>query len=102
MHVLGRKPGSNVFRPLVAETGARVVALDLCAAFDLEYTALKMPIEAEQRPREKGVMLWIVGPNPVVQAMLMNSPLGQALGAERVFNNLEEAVARYQAMTAGA
>ncbi|MNF32601.1 putative sulfate transporter [compost metagenome] len=139
VHVLGRKPGSNVFRPLardnlddesfpgllmvrpegriffvnadriiqkvrplVAETGARVVALDLSAVFDLEYTALKMLIEAEQRQREKGVMLWIVGPNPVVQAMLMNSPLGQALGAERVFNNLAEAVARYQAMTAGA
>lgn len=136
---LGRKPGSNVFRPLsrdnpddesfpgllmvrpegriffvnadriiqkvrplVAEAGARVVALDLSAVFDLEYTALKMLIEAEQRQREKGVMLWIVGPNPVVQAMLMNSPLGQALGAERVLNNLEEAVARYQAMTAGA
>ena len=88
VYVLGRKPGSNVFRPLsdqhpedeifpgllllrvegriffgnaeriadqirplVAEAKPRVVALDLSRVPDLEYTALKMLIEAEKRQR---------------------------------------------------
>ncbi|MFZ3202259.1 MAG: SulP family inorganic anion transporter [Pseudomonas sp.] len=132
VHVLGRKPNSNVFRPrsekhpedqyfpglllvrpegriffanaerigqkiqpLIAEARPKVVALDLGGVFDLEYTALKMLTEAEQRQREKGVTLWLVGLNPGVLAMVMQSPLGQALGTERMFYNLEEAVAHY-------
>ena len=103
VHLLGRKPGTNVFRPrtkehpedetfpglllvrvegrvffanaerigqkvqaLVAETSPRVVALDMSAVFDLEYTALKMLTEGERRNREKGVALWLVGLNPDV------------------------------------
>ena len=136
VHVLGRKPGSNVFRPrspdkpddesfsgllllhlegrlffanaerisqkirpLVAEVEPKVVAIDLSGVFDLEYTALKMLTEAEQQLREQGMTLWLVGMSPTVLTMVRKSPLGQTLGTERMFFNLEEAVARYQAMT---
>ena len=132
VHVLRRKPGTNVFRPasdrhpgdedfpgllllriegrlffanaervgqkirtLIAETGAKVVAIHLRGVFDLEYTALKMLIEAEKRQREGGVTLWLVGMNPGVLAMVEKSPLGHTLGPDRMFFNLEQAVARY-------
>ena len=74
-----------------------MVALHLRGVFDLEYTALKMWAEAEKRLREAGVEVWLVGLNPGVLGMVRNSALGQALGEERMFHNLEQAVAHYQA-----
>jgi SulP family sulfate permease len=139
VHVLGRKPGTNVFRPRseehpedetfpgllmlrpegriffanvkrvgekmrrsMAETKPKVVALHLRGVFDLEYTALKMLTDAETRLREDGVFLWLVGLNPGVLAMVQRSPLGETLGRERMFFNLEQAVAKYQASVAQA
>jgi anti-anti-sigma factor len=83
-------------RPLVAEARPRVVALDLSGVFDLEYTALKMLTEAEKRHRERGVMLWLVGLNPEVLRVVQNSELGETLGRERMFFNLEQAVENFQ------
>jgi SulP family sulfate permease len=139
VHVLGRKPGTNVFRPrsvehpedetspgllllrpegrlffanaervrekmrpLIAEMKPRVVAMDLGGVFDLEYTALKMLTEAEKTEREKGVLLWLVGLTPGVLAMVQRSPLGAALGRDRMFFNLEQAVAAHRATVASA
>ena len=84
-------------RHLSAEYQPRVVVFDMSAVFDLEYTALKMLAEGEKRIREQGVEVWIVGMNPEVLAMVRRSPLGEALGDDRMFFNLEMAVARYQA-----
>lgn len=135
VYVLGRKPGTNFFRPLskehpedethpgmllirpegriffanaervaekirghIAETHPKVVALHLRAVFDFEYTALKMLTEAERRSRERGVSLWLVGLNPGVLEMVHRSPLGETLGRDRMFFNLEQAVAKYQAL----
>ena len=137
VHVLGRKPGTNVFRPrtpghpedesfpgllilrpegrlffaneervmhkvrpIVEASKPRIVAMDLEAVFDLEYTALKALTEAEKRARESGVLLWLVGLNPGVLEMVQHSPLGQTLGRERMLFNLEQAVARYQSLPA--
>jgi high affinity sulfate transporter 1 len=80
---------------LIAEHRPRVVAIDLSAVFDLEYTALKSLTEAERRNRERGVELWLVGLTPGVLAMVRRSPLGDALGRERMFFSPELAVARY-------
>jgi len=74
-----------------------VVALDLRAVPDLEYTALKMLSDAEEREREHGVELWLVGLNPEVLAVVQRSPLGARLGRERMHMNLETAVAKYLA-----
>ncbi len=110
VRVLGRKPGTNVFRArssehpedetfpgllilqpegrvffanaerigqkmqaFIAEAKPRVVAIDLSAVFDLEYTALKMLIEGEKRNREQGVELWLVDLNPAVLTMVQRS-----------------------------
>jgi high affinity sulfate transporter 1 len=134
VYVLGRKPGTNVFRPRtaehpddetfpgllllrtegriffanvervgekmrahIAEANPKVVALHMRGVFDLEYTALKMLIEAEKRLRDGGVALWLVGLNPGVLAMVQRSSLGQTLGRERMLFNLEQAVGKYRA-----
>ena len=139
VYLLGRKPGTNVFRPrskehpedetvpgllivrpegriffanaerigqkiraLAAEAQPRVVAIDMSAVFDLEYTALKMLTEGEKRQREQGIELWLVGLTPAVLAMVLRSPLGETLGRERMLFNLEVAVAAFRARAAGA
>ena len=134
VHVLGRKPGANVFRPrskehpedetfpglLMLRLEGRVFFVNaeriaekvrplstrrsqrswswtLAPCSILEYTALKMLIEGEKRVRERGVALWLVGLNPQVLAMVQRSSLGKVLGRERMYFNLELAVATYLA-----
>lgn len=82
-------------RRLVNERQAKVVALDLSAVPDLEYTALKALSEGERRQRNEGVSTWLVGLNPGVLQMVQRSPLGAALGREKMHFSLELAVARY-------
>jgi SulP family sulfate permease len=84
-------------RELVASANPKVLVLDLRGVPDLEYTALKMLMEAEKRLREEGVMLWLVGLNPGVLEMVRRSRLGATLGRDRMFLNMEMAVARYLA-----
>ena len=55
-----------------------------------------MLTEAEKRQREIGVMLWLVGVNPEVLRVVQNSELGETLGRERMFFNLERAVEAFQ------
>jgi len=133
VYVLGRKPGTNVFRPkskeppddenfpgllllqveglvffanaeliadkmrpLITQAKPKVVAVDLSGVYDLEYTALKMLTEAEKRYRDHGILLWLVGLQPEVLAVVQRSVLGKTLGRESMFFNLEQAVAKYE------
>jgi anti-anti-sigma regulatory factor len=80
------------------EPKPKVVALDVSGVPDLEYTALKMLIEAEKRERQRGVSVWLVGLNPDVLSVIQRSSLGEILGHERMHFNLEVAVAKYLAM----
>jgi high affinity sulfate transporter 1 len=132
VHVLGRKRGTNVFRPVSAEHGddetfpgllmlrlqgtvffanvgtladklrppieranPKVVAIDFSGVPDLEYTALKLLIEAEARERERGVSIWLVALTPKMLEMVQRSPLGATLGREGLHFNMETAVAHY-------
>ena len=52
--------------------------------------------EAEKRQRELGITLWLVGLNPEVLRVVQNSELGETLGRERMFFNLERAVEAFQ------
>jgi sulfate permease, SulP family len=81
---------------LVAGSPPKVLALDLSAVFDLEYTALQMLTKGEKRIREKGIEIWLVGLNPGVLSMIQRSSLWETLGRERMLFNTETAVARYQ------
>jgi MFS superfamily sulfate permease-like transporter len=77
-----------------------VVVLDGSALFDLEYSALRALAEAEERARSRGVELWLCALNPAARAVVLRSPLGRALGPERMFFDLEHAVARFEALAA--
>jgi len=137
VYVLGRKPGTDVFRPLspdhpedetfpglliarpegriffanaqhvgeqlwplIEATPPRVAALDFSAVPDIEYSALKMLIEAEESLRARGILLWLVALNPEVRQMVERSSLWETLGRERLLFNLATAVERYRSQLA--
>lgn len=91
---------ADKIRPLVSASNAKIVVFDLSRVFDLEYTALKMMAEAEQRLRANGTTLWLAGLNPGVLAAVRRSPLGKALGEAGMFYNLEHVVMKYQEIVA--
>lgn len=133
VYALGRKRGTEVFRPLseehaddqswpgllivriegraffanasriadkmwalIEQTKPSVVLLDGSALFDIEYTALKMLIEGEQNVRRDGIALWLAALTPEVLRVVNNSQLGETLGRERMFFNIQVAVERYE------
>jgi high affinity sulfate transporter 1 len=82
--------------PMIERTKPRVVLMDCRAIIDLEYTALKMFGEAEERLRRDGIELWLAALNPAVFAMVERSKLGAALGHERMFLSMQAAVEKFQ------
>jgi SulP family sulfate permease len=87
----------DLLATLVREANPKVIVLECSAIFDLEYSALKMLGEAERRAREHGRELWLAALNPEVLRVVLRSPLGQALGRERMFFTPQQAVERFQA-----
>ena len=79
----------NEFKP-------RVLVLDLGAVPDLEFTALRMLTDGEEKLREAGTTLWLVALNPEVRTVVEHSPLWARLGRERMFFTLEQAVEKYR------
>jgi MFS superfamily sulfate permease-like transporter len=82
--------------PLIEQAKPSVVVIDCSAIIDIEYTALRMLTEAEEKLRADGVTLWLAALNPAVLEVVRNSRLGEILGEQRMFFNLQSAVARYQ------
>ena len=70
--------------------------LDCRGVIDIEYTALRMLIEAEERLRAAGISLWLAGLNPQVLEVVRRSALGDRLGRARMFFNLDAAVQAYE------
>ena len=132
IYALGRKPGTDVFRPLsdehrgdetflgllivrtegrmtfmsvprlgerfwelIHEGQPRVLVLDCSAIPDIEYTALNLLINAEEKLKENGINLWLAALNPKALEIVKRSPLFSTLGYERMFFNLEQAVEAY-------
>jgi hypothetical protein len=58
-----------------------------------------MMTAAEEKLREGGITLWLAALNPEPLKVIRRSPLGQTLGQERMFFNLEEAVETYKAQS---
>jgi anti-anti-sigma regulatory factor len=77
-----------------------VLAIDLGAVPDIEYTALKMLTGFEEKLRQRGITLWLVALNPAAFQVVERSSVGATLGHERMFHNIEEAVAAYLASPA--
>jgi SulP family sulfate permease len=130
---LGRKPGTEVFRPLqdhpnnetfpglllvrtegriyfantprvrekaqalVQQAQPQVIVVHCSAVPDIEYTALKGLTDLEERLREAWIALWLAALNPEPLRTVQQSSLGDVLGRERMFVNLEQAVETSQA-----
>jgi high affinity sulfate transporter 1 len=88
-------------RPLIEQASPAVVLLDCSAVTDIEYSALRMLIEGEERQRRAGIALWLAGLNPEPLAVVQRSKLGQTLGRERMFFNVQAAVEAYDARGPG-
>ncbi|HSD42735.1 MAG TPA: SulP family inorganic anion transporter [Burkholderiales bacterium] len=87
---------ADKIRPLVEQAKPSVVLLDCSAVFDIEYTAVKMLIEGEERLRQEGIAVWLAGLNPEALAVVQRSTLGETLGRERMFFNVQAAVDRFE------
>ena len=74
--------------------------LDFSDVIDIEYSALKMLIEGEEKLRQRGILLWLAALNPEVLGMVQRSTLGETLGRERMLFDLEMAVERFRKQTA--
>lgn len=133
VYVLGRKPGTDVFRPLSSEHKSdetfpgvlilrtegrvyfanaqrigdkmwpmvhdakpRVVLFDCSAIPDIEYTALKMLTDAEEKLRQEGISLRLAALNPAALLMIQRSSLGEVFGRLRMYSNLQQAVEAHQ------
>jgi high affinity sulfate transporter 1 len=83
-------------RPLIAAEQPRVLLLDCGAIIDIEYTALGVMVESEARLKAEGIEVWLAGLNPEVLEVVRRSALGERLGRERMFFNLDAAIGEYE------
>ena len=81
---------------LVVESEPRVVILECSAMTDIEYTAMVMLTEGQEKMARAGIELWLVGLNPGPLHRIRPSPLGQRLGDECMFPTLQQAVGFYR------
>lgn len=133
IHVMGRKPGGDVLRPVssehpddetfdgllivrpegrlffanaqqiadriggfVAEAKPSILLLDLSGVFDIEYSALQMMMESDQRLAKQGVGLWLAGLNPDVLVYVRASGFADRLGRDRMFATAGAGIRHYQ------
>jgi high affinity sulfate transporter 1 len=87
---------ADKIRPLVEQSKARVVVLECSAILDIEYTALAALVAAEQRLRERGVVLWLAAVNPGLLPVLARSSLAAAADPSRQFANLDKVLEAWQ------
>ena len=83
-------------RPLAEQPGLSTVLLDCSAVIDIEYTAIKMLIEAEEKLRNHGVALWLAALNREALAVVQRSKLGNVLKDDRLFPSLDSAVEHFE------
>jgi MFS superfamily sulfate permease-like transporter len=82
---------------LVGEAEPRVVVIEFSAIPDLEFTALKLLTEFEEDLSVQGITLWLAALNPEPLKIIRRSPLGERLGDEWLFHNVEQSVEAYLA-----
>lgn len=87
---------ADAIRTLVAQYRPTILVLDLSRVQDIEYSALKMLQEGDQRNREQGITLWLAGCNPGVLDVVRKSGLADQLGPERLLVNSRAAIERWQ------
>jgi high affinity sulfate transporter 1 len=75
----------------------QVVLLDCSAIPGIEFTALKMLVEAEEKLRSEGTELWLAALNPEVMELVQRTPLAERLGRERMYFTVPQAARAFEA-----
>ncbi len=137
VYAVGRKPGTDAFRPLeehpgdetfpgllmlrsegilyfasmpraierywvaIREAAAQVVVLECSAIPNIEYTALDLLADFEEKLSEAGITLWLAALNPEALQAVESSVLGQRLTHERMFLTLQQAMEAFVGGQAG-
>lgn len=96
LYFLSAQNVADQIRALIEQHHPRVLALDLSGVTDIEYSALQMLIESEQRAAEAGIERWLVGLNPGVLEVVRHAGFDQQLGRERMLFDAHTAIERYQ------
>jgi len=81
---------------LVEEYQPKALLIDMSNVPDIEYSALCMLIEAEERHKRNGVSLYISALNSEMLEVFKNSVLFEKLGRERLVFNAMDVIKRYQ------
>ncbi|MFA9406228.1 MAG: SulP family inorganic anion transporter, partial [Anaerolineales bacterium] len=79
----------------VQEDQPEIVVLDCSSIPAMEYTALKGLHEFEEKLQDSGITLWMAALTANAFHTLERTPLGEAMGHERLFLDLEIAVSSY-------
>jgi sulfate permease, SulP family len=90
---------ASKMRELMQHYQPRVIVLDMSRVPDMEYSALQMLIEGEQRLRQQGLELWLADLSPHVLATVRRTSLIETLGPERLLFNTRLAIAQFQQLT---
>lgn len=77
-------------------TRAQVLAIDCSAVIDVEYTAIKVLEQLDDKLRRDGCELWLAGLTSGVYDVVERSGIGAQIGHRRMFLNLQEAVETYE------
>jgi SulP family sulfate permease len=85
----------------IREAGAQVVVLECSAIPNIEYTALDLLSDFEEKLSEAGITLLLAALNPDVLQAVEASALGMRLIHERMFFTLQQAVEAYVEGPAG-
>src|SRR5262249_29900922 len=87
---------ADTMRPLVERAKPSVVLVDCSAVSDIEYTALKMLIDTDEKLRLEVIARCLAALNPQVLTVVRNSKLSETLRRERMFFNVQVAVEAYE------
>lgn len=95
MYFLNAQNIGEQINSLIAKYKPEVLVLDMSRVPDLEYSALKMLIEGDERLTTQGGIQWITSLNPNVLKVVRQSVWHQALEGRMFFNN-QLAIEHYQ------
>jgi high affinity sulfate transporter 1 len=77
-------------------TRAQLLVIDCRAVIDVEYTAIKVLEQMDDKLRRNGCELWLAGMTRGVFEVIERSGIGAQIGHQRMFLNLQAAVETYE------
>ncbi|MCJ7537657.1 MAG: sulfate permease [Anaerolineales bacterium] len=80
---------------IAREHQPKIVVLDCSPVPNFEYTSIKQFLDFDDKLQTSGVTLWLAALNREAFETIEKTELGKALGHERMFFNLEQAVEVY-------